>query len=60
MVQLIEAVFENGVFRPLQPVQLPERQHVTLSLSESERSVKNGKPVEEVEMEHEVDYQPLR
>ena len=30
--QHIEAVFENGVFRPLQPVHLPEHQRVTLTL----------------------------
>jgi len=25
---LIHAIYENGVFRPLSPVQLPERSHV--------------------------------
>jgi len=28
----LEAVYENGVFRPLQPVQLPERQHVIVTI----------------------------
>ena len=28
----IEAVFENGIFRPLTPVDLPEHQRVTLVL----------------------------
>jgi predicted DNA-binding antitoxin AbrB/MazE fold protein len=28
----IDAVFENGVFRPLQPVRLPEHLRVTLIL----------------------------
>jgi len=28
----IEAIFENGVFRPLEPVKLPEHQRVTLVL----------------------------
>jgi len=55
MGQQIEAVFENGVFRPLQPVQLPEQHRVTLWLSESE----NGVPAEEAEMDQEVGYQPL-
>src|SRR5438552_3440037 len=27
---VIEAVFENGVLRPLQPLSLPPQQHVTL------------------------------
>ena len=30
----LEAVYENGVFRPLQPVRLPERKHVTVTLDE--------------------------
>jgi predicted DNA-binding antitoxin AbrB/MazE fold protein len=32
MAQQIEAVFENGVFRPLQPVNFPEHQRVTLQV----------------------------
>jgi predicted DNA-binding antitoxin AbrB/MazE fold protein len=43
----IEAVFENGVFRPLAPVHLPERQRVTLVL-----------PADEP-FEGEVGYTPL-
>jgi predicted DNA-binding antitoxin AbrB/MazE fold protein len=27
-----EAIYENGVFRPLQPVQLPEHQRVTVTI----------------------------
>src|SRR3954471_11767130 len=27
----VEAIYENGVFRPLQPVQLPEHQRVTVT-----------------------------
>ncbi len=30
----VEAVFENGVFRPLQPVELPEHHRVTLTIEE--------------------------
>jgi predicted DNA-binding antitoxin AbrB/MazE fold protein len=33
MTQL-EAVFENGVFRPLQPVRLPENQRVTVTVDD--------------------------
>jgi hypothetical protein len=32
----LEAVFENGVFRPLQPVALPEHHRVTLAIVEDE------------------------
>ena len=31
----LEAVFENGVFRPLQPVDLPEHQRVTVTVREA-------------------------
>ncbi len=30
----LEAVYENGIFRPLQPVSLPEHQRVTLTIEE--------------------------
>jgi predicted DNA-binding antitoxin AbrB/MazE fold protein len=30
----VEAVYENGVFRPLQPVHLPEHQRVTVTIGE--------------------------
>lgn len=30
----LEAIYENGVFRPLQPIQLPERQRVTVTVDE--------------------------
>lgn len=49
--QQIEAVFENGVFRPLQPIQLPERQQVTLLLPASGDS---DEDVDDV-----VDYRPI-
>jgi predicted DNA-binding antitoxin AbrB/MazE fold protein len=51
----IEAVFENGIFRPLQPVYLQEQQRVTLVLSEPE----NGSDAAEAEMDQPVGYQPL-
>ena len=44
----IEAVFENGVFRPLTPVHLPEHQRVTLVL-----------PLDEDALDGEVGYEPL-
>jgi len=30
----LEAIYENGVFRPLQPVHLPDRKHVTVTINE--------------------------
>jgi predicted DNA-binding antitoxin AbrB/MazE fold protein len=44
----IEAVFENGVFRPLGPVDLPEHQRVTLVL-----------PIEGEAFDEEAGYEPL-
>ncbi len=44
----IEAVFENGVFRPLGPVDLPEHQRVTLVL-----------PTEDETFDEETGYEPL-
>ena len=44
----IEAVFENGVFRPLGPVDLPEHQRVTLVL-----------PTEAESLDEEFGYEPL-
>jgi predicted DNA-binding antitoxin AbrB/MazE fold protein len=35
MARLIEAVFEKGVFRPLQPVDLKDGQHVKVALPPS-------------------------
>jgi predicted DNA-binding antitoxin AbrB/MazE fold protein len=34
MSKVIEAVYENGVFRPLEPVVLPEGEHVQVRMSE--------------------------
>jgi predicted DNA-binding antitoxin AbrB/MazE fold protein len=30
----VEAIYENGVFRPLQPVNLPESKHVIVTIDE--------------------------
>lgn len=31
MLETIEAIYENGTFKPLQPVNLPEGTHVTIA-----------------------------
>lgn len=54
----IEAVFENGVFRPLEPINLPEHQHVTLVLPAVEGAT-NGVQAGVDELEADVVYQPL-
>jgi predicted DNA-binding antitoxin AbrB/MazE fold protein len=54
----IDAVFENGVFRPLQPIHLPEHQRVTLVLPATEAG-KNGMGVDNDEYDDEAGYLPL-
>lgn len=56
--QQIEAVFENGVFRPLQPIDLAEHQRVTLVLPASDVAA-NGTPAVDDEFDEDVGYQPL-
>lgn len=36
MTKRVEAIYENGVLRPLEPVNLPEHHRVTVTLSEPE------------------------
>ena len=36
MAELIDAVYEQGTFKPLEPVELPEGQRVTLSVEPRE------------------------
>ena len=55
----IEAVYENGVFRPLQPIHLPEHQRVTLVLPAPGEVAKNGTPGDDDEFDDEADYEPL-
>ena len=45
MTKQIEAVYENGVLRPVQPIDLPEGEHLSLILitRDPEQPVQNGK-----------------
>lgn len=49
MARQLEAVYEQGVLHPLEPLLLPEHQHVRLTLEEppAERSSANGGPAHE-------------
>jgi predicted DNA-binding antitoxin AbrB/MazE fold protein len=40
MSKTIEAIYENGVFRPLEPVSLPEGRHVSISLPDMPEQIK--------------------
>lgn len=53
----IDAVFENGVFRPLQPVRLPEHQRVTLVLPANQEPAAD--PATAFEGGDAAAYQPL-
>lgn len=35
----VEAVYENGVFRPLEPLPLPEGTHVFLTIKDDEPAI---------------------
>lgn len=35
MIKQVEAVYENGMLRPLEPLSLEEHQHVTVVISEA-------------------------
>jgi predicted DNA-binding antitoxin AbrB/MazE fold protein len=35
MKQAIDAIFEGGAFRPVQPVSIPDGQHVRITVNES-------------------------
>ncbi len=72
MSQQIEMIFDNGVFRPLQPVNLPDQQRVTLHLPDAKddcaggaidaRTTKGADDAvgEEGELSNEeIPYQPL-
>lgn len=49
MARQLEAVYEQGVLRPLEPLILPEHQHVRLTLEEQPADAKsaNGGPAHE-------------
>jgi predicted DNA-binding antitoxin AbrB/MazE fold protein len=48
MSEPIQAIFENGIFRPLSPVDLPEHSYVTVLPSERpQEPVATGSSIEE-------------
>lgn len=51
----IEAIFENGVFRPLETVDLPEQQRVTLVMPPKEPGIVEGH-LRDGESESSADY----
>ncbi|OGF56727.1 MAG: hypothetical protein A2Z21_07775 [Candidatus Fraserbacteria bacterium RBG_16_55_9] len=50
MTQTIEAIYEDGVLKPLIPLQLPEHQRVTLAI----QAIQTLRPDEILEMAHQV------
>ncbi len=55
----IEAVFENGIFRPLQPVHLPEHQRVMLVLPAADEQPIDETLPEDHDLCDNVGYEPL-
>lgn len=50
MTQTIEAIYEDGVLKPLTPLQLPEHQRVTLAI----QSLRSLRPDKILELAHQV------
>ncbi len=46
MTKQLRAVYEQGVFRPLEPVALKEHQHVTLSVTDEIELPAEGAPAQ--------------
>ena len=42
MTRQVEAVYENGMLRPLEPLPLKEHQHVTVMISEARASFEHA------------------
>jgi predicted DNA-binding antitoxin AbrB/MazE fold protein len=42
MVQVVKAVFENGVLRPLERLNLKENEHVQISVHQTDSGKKDG------------------
>jgi predicted DNA-binding antitoxin AbrB/MazE fold protein len=60
MVRELEAVFENGVLRPLEPLSLAEKQHVRVTITEADapapEKIVRGFPEQEWLIEHQREY----
>jgi len=44
MTREVEAIFEDGVFKPVEPVQLADKQRVKLRVTEAEEALPTGSP----------------
>jgi predicted DNA-binding antitoxin AbrB/MazE fold protein len=47
MTKTVEAVYENGVFKPVKKVKLPEKRHFKLTISPAEENEKKIKKIVE-------------
>jgi predicted DNA-binding antitoxin AbrB/MazE fold protein len=60
MVRQLEAVFENGVLRPLEPLALAEKQHVRVTITEADapapEKIVRGFPEQEWLIAHQREY----
>ena len=45
MTQIVQAIYEHGVFRPLQPVELPENERVVLAVSDALHAAANASEI---------------
>ncbi len=42
MTRIVQAIYENGVLRPLEPLSLPEKQLLTIAITEAELAAKDA------------------
>jgi predicted DNA-binding antitoxin AbrB/MazE fold protein len=42
VIRAIQAIFENGVLRPLEPLALPERSRVSLTIESGDTKIPKG------------------
>jgi predicted DNA-binding antitoxin AbrB/MazE fold protein len=63
MVQRIQAIYENGVLRPLEPLNLPDRQEVSLTVQTGENADwldDDALRFAEIEGDCEIDIEDVR
>ena len=53
-MQIIEAVFENGVLRPVQPLDLEEGECVMLTLKQRKRAIDEAKSILSIAQETDL------
>ncbi len=59
MIRKLSAMYENGIFRPLEPIDLPEHEFVTISLDDADNERVSGLDSREIEPPNSLTEAPL-